>query len=622
MAAGRRAGGPLDIIFTMGNMRPQGSGPQLTGPQLTGPRGTGGSRSAIVTVDDDPGVSRAVARDLRRKYGEQHRIVRAESGAAALEALREMKLRGDQVAVILADYRMPQMNGIEFLERAMDLYPGARRALLTAYADTSAAIDAINVVDVDNYLLKPWDPPEEKLYPAVDGLLDIWRRSNFRPVPETKVIGHRWSARSSEVREFLARNQVPYRWYTTDQPEGQRLAEAALAVLDRTPDGTVPDGTSPDKTGPDGTEPGETGGLALPIVITPDGRVLVEPSDAELADRVGLATTPSAEFYDLIVIGGGPAGLGAAVYGASEGLRTVLVERTATGGQAGQSSRIENYLGFPDGVSGAQLTGRARRQATKFGAEVLTTREAVGLEISGSARTVRFSDGSSIGGHTVILATGVMYRQLAAPGVPELTGRGVYYGSALTEAVGCAGCDVYIVGGANSAGQAAVYLAKHAKSVTILVRGPSLERGMSYYLIQQVRSIPNITVRTCTEVVGAAGEDHLDGLTLRDSNTGATQEVSAQYLFVFIGAAPLTGWLDGVVSRDQRGFIPAGPDLVVDGRPPAGWDLDRGPYHLETSVPGVFVAGDARAESAKRVASAVGEGAMAVMLVHRYLEKL
>jgi thioredoxin reductase (NADPH) len=559
----------------------------------------GAPRTAIVTVDDDPGVSRAVARDLRRRYGEQHRIVRAESGEAALEALREMKLRGDQVAVLLADYRMPQMNGIEFLEQAMDLYPGARRALLTAYADTGAAIDAINVVDVDNYLLKPWDPPEEKLYPAIDALLDTWRSSDFRPVPELKVIGHRWSARSSDVREFLARNQVPYRWYTTDQPEGERLLDAA------------------------GVTPSESGELPLPVVITPDGETLVEPSDAELADKVGLATAPAKDFYDLIVIGGGPAGLGAALYGASEGLRTVLVERTATGGQAGQSSRIENYLGFPDGVSGAQLTGRARMQAAKFGAELLTTREVITLDVDGSARTVRFADGSSIGGHTVILATGVNYRQLAAPGVTELTGRGVYYGSALTEAVGCTNNDVFIVGGANSAGQAAVYLAKTARSITILVRGPSLEKSMSYYLIQQVESIPNITVRTCTEVVAAQGTDHLERLTLRDSNTGQSQTVNAAYLFVFIGAAPRTDWLDGVILRDQRGFVPTGPDLPTSGqnRPP-GWELDRVPYHLETSVPGVFVAGDVRAESAKRVASAVGEGAMAVMLVHRYLEKL
>jgi thioredoxin reductase (NADPH) len=550
-------------------------------------------RTAILTVDDDPGVSRAVARDLRRRYGERHRIVRAESGAQALEALREMKLRGDLVAVILADYRMPEMNGIEFLEQAMDLYPGARRVLLTAYADTGAAIDAINVVDLDHYLLKPWDPPEEKLYPVVDGLLDAWLASDHRPVPETKVVGHKWSARSSGVREFLARNQVPYRWYSCEEPEGQRLLAAAGAD-----------------------------GLALPIVITPDGEALVEPSDAELAGRVGLATEPSKSFYDLIVIGGGPAGLGAAVYGASEGLRTVLVERTATGGQAGQSSRIENYLGFPDGVSGAQLTDRARRQAAKFGAEVLTTRDVVRLDVNGSARSVRFADGSAIDAHAIVLATGVSYRQLAAPGIDELTGRGVFYGSALTEATACSGQHVFIVGGANSAGQAAVYLSRGARSVTILVRGPSLERSMSYYLIQQISGIPSISIRTCTEVIAADGSDHLESLTLRDSVTGHTETVDAQMLFVFIGAAPLTDWLDGVVVRDGRGFVLAGPDLSVEGQRPRGWDLDRAPYHLETSVPGVFVAGDARAESAKRVASAVGEGAMAVMLVHRYLEKL
>jgi thioredoxin reductase (NADPH) len=559
---------------------------------VTTPEG-GTPRIAIITVDDDPGVSRAVARDLRRRYGEQHRIVRAESGDSALDALRQMKLRGDQVAVILADYRMPQMNGIEFLERAMDIYPGAKRVLLTAYADTDAAINAINVVDLDHYLLKPWDPPEEKLYPVVDGLLEAWLATDHRRVPETKIVGHRWSARSSEVREFLARNQVPYRWYASDEPEGERLLEAAQAD-----------------------------GQRLPVVITPDGEALVEPTDSELASRVGLATTPSKEFYDLIVIGGGPAGLGAAVYGASEGLRTVLVERTATGGQAGQSSRIENYLGFPDGVSGAQLTDRARRQAAKFGAEVLTTRDVIGLEVNGSARSVRFADGSAIDAHTVILATGVSYRRLGAPGLDDMTGRGVYYGSALTEAAACSGQDIFIVGGANSAGQAAVYLARGAKSVTILVRGSSLEQSMSYYLIQQIQDIPNISVRTCTEVIDAEGSDHLERLTLRDTSTGATETVDAQWLFLFIGAAPLTDWLDGVVERDLRGFVIAGPDLSVEGQMPKGWVLDRAPYHLETSVPGVFVAGDARAESAKRVASAVGEGAMAVMLVHRYLEKL
>lgn len=550
------------------------------------------ARTVIMTVDDDPGVSRAVARDLRRRYGASYRIVRAESGASALEALRELKLRGDLVAVILADYRMPRMNGIEFLEQALDVYPGARRVLLTAYADTDAAIDAINVVDLDHYLLKPWDPPEEKLYPVLDDLLEAWRRSDRRPVPSTKVVGHRWSARSSDVREFLARNQVPYRWYSSDGPEGRRLLAAA---------------------GGDG--------MRLPVVITPDGTALVEPEPVELAAHVGLATTPTADFYDLVVIGGGPAGLGAAVYGASEGLRTVLVERSATGGQAGQSSRIENYLGFPDGVSGAQLTERARRQATRFGAEILTAREATGLEISGAARVVRFSDGSAVAAHSVILATGVSYRQLTAPGCDDLTGCGVFYGSALTEASACRGQDVYIVGGANSAGQAAMYLARGAKSVTLLVRGPDLTASMSYYLIQQIDEAPNISVRAGTVVEAAHGDGHLERLTLRDTRTGRTEPVDAQWLFVFIGAAPLTDWLDGTVLRDERGFILAGPDLTADGRPPAGWELDRPPYHLETNVPGVFVAGDARAESAKRVASAVGEGAMAVLLVHRYLEQ-
>lgn len=550
------------------------------------------ARTVIMTVDDDPGVSRAVARDLRRRYGASYRIVRAESGESALDALRELKLRGDLVAVILADYRMPRMNGIEFLEQALDVFPGARRVLLTAYADTGAAIDAINVVDLDHYLLKPWDPPEEKLYPVLDDLLEAWRRSDHRPVPSTKVVGHRWSARSSDVREFLARNQVPYRWYSSDEPEGLRLLAAA----------------------------GEDG-MRLPVVITPDGAPLVEPESVDLAARVGLATTPEADFYDLVVIGGGPAGLGAAVYGASEGLRTVLVERSATGGQAGQSSRIENYLGFPDGVSGAQLTDRARRQATKFGAEILTAREVTGLEVNGGARVVRFSDGSAVAAHSVILATGVSYRQLAAPGCDELGGCGVFYGSALTEAAACQGHDVYIVGGANSAGQAAMYLSRFAKSVTLLVRGPDLAASMSHYLIQQIEAAPNISVRCGAVVESAHGDGRLERLTLRDTGSGETELVDAQWLFVFIGAAPLTDWLDGTVLRDERGFILAGPDLTPDGRPPADWELDRPPYHLETNVPGVFVAGDARAESAKRVASAVGEGAMAVMLVHRYLEQ-
>lgn len=549
-------------------------------------------RTAIVTVDDDPGVSRAVARDLRRRYGGDYRIIRAESAAEGLEALRELRARNDPVALLLADYRMPQMNGIEFLEQAMDLFPTARRILLTAYADTSAAIEAINVVDLDYYLLKPWDPPEEKLYPILDDQLQHWKTTDRRPLPATKVVGHQWSARCSAVREFLGRNQVPYRWYLCDEPEGARIL-AAAGVDDR----------------------------RLPVIITADGQLLVEPSDADLAAKVGLATRPAEDFYDLVVVGGGPAGLGAAVYGASEGLRTVLVERLAAGGQAGQSSRIENYLGFPDGVSGAQLTDRARRQAQKFGAELITAREVIGIEVNGSARTIRFADGSAVDAHAVVLATGVSYNQLNAPGVAELTGRGIYYGSTVSEAAACEGTDVFIVGGANSAGQAAVHFARRARSVTILVRSASLESSMSYYLIQQIRSLPNVAVRTGTEVAAASGDGHLESLTLVDNATGDTEEVEAQRVFVFIGASPCTDWLDGVLVRDERGFVVAGPDLAAAGADLPGWSVDRPPYHLETSIPGVFVAGDARAESAKRVASAVGEGAMAVMLVNRYLAK-
>jgi thioredoxin reductase (NADPH) len=557
---------------------------------MTRPPGEAELRPVIVTVDDDPGVSRAVARDLRRRYGERNRIVRAESGEQALDALRQMKLRGDQVAVIVADYRMPGLTGIEFLEQAMDIYPFARRVLLTAYADTNAAIDAINIVDLDHYLLKPWDPPEEKLYPVIDDLLSAWQREDRKPVKEAKLVGHRWSAPSAQLRDFLARNQVPYRWYASDSDEGQRLLAAA---------------------GADGRD--------LPVLITADGEALVTPTQAEVAAKASLSTVPARDFYDLVVVGGGPAGLGAAVYGASEGLRTVLVEKFATGGQAGQSSRIENYLGFPDGVSGGQLTDRARRQAVKFGAELLTTCEVTSLEVNGPARTIRLSDGSAISAKAVILATGVSYRQLPAPGCTEMTGAGVFYGAALTEAEACKDQDVYVVGGANSAGQAAVYLSRFARSVTMLVRAPALEQSMSYYLIQQIAAIPEIEVRVCTEVAEVHGNGHLEQLTLRDLVSGGTEMVDAGQLFIFIGAAPRTAWLDGVVARDQRGFVLAGPDVDQKEH---GWQPDRPPYHLETSVPGVFAAGDVRAESAKRVASAVGEGAMAVMFVHRYLETL
>jgi len=548
------------------------------------------SQPILMTVDDDPAVSRSVARDLRRRYGKDYRVIRADSGADALDALREIKLRGDAVAAILADYRMPQMDGIAFLEKAMDLFPHARRALLTAYADTDAAIQAINVVDVDHYLLKPWDPPEEKLYPVIDALVETWKAVGDKPVEEVKLIGHRYNSPSFQMRDFLARNAVPYRWYSVEDDEGRRILQAAEA-------------TDAD----------------IPVVVTPDGTVLKNPSGSEIADAVGLSTRPAQEFYDLVVIGGGPAGLGAAVYGASEGLRTVLVEKKATGGQAGTSSRIENYLGFPDGVSGAQLTDRARRQAQKFGAEVLTARDVVGLEARGSSRVVTFGDGSEIAAHSVILASGVTYRALQADGIEELTGRGVYYGSAATEAPECKGEHVYIVGGANSAGQAAVFFSRHASDVTILVRGESLEASMSHYLIEQIAGIENIHVRTHTTVKQAHGDEHLERLTLCEN--GVTETVESGHLFIFIGAAPRTDWLGEGIHRDEHGFVCTGPDLTANGQRPAGWSLDRDPHYLESSIPGVFVAGDVRAQSVKRVASAVGEGAMAVTLVHRYLEE-
>src|SRR3954467_1241741 len=549
------------------------------------------SQPILMTVDDDPAVSRSVARDLRRRYGKDYRVIRADSGPDALDALREIKLRGDAVAAILADYRMPQMDGIAFLEKAMDLFPHARRALLTAYADTDAAIQAINVVDVDHYLLKPWDPPEEKLYPVLDALLDAWQATGDREVEDIRVVGHRWSEPSYQIRDFLARNLVPYKWLAPDDPEGRRPLGAA------------------------GGRPG-----SIPLVVTADGRAMAQPSNSEVAEAAGLSTAPERDFYDLIIVGGGPAGLGAAVYGASEGLRTLLVERQAVGGQAGQSSRIENYLGFPDGISGAQLTDRARRQADKFSAEVLNTRDVTGLRMDGSARTLTFADGGEVSAHSVVLATGVAYRPLVADGVADLTGSGVYYGSASTEGPSCAGSDVYIVGGANSAGQAALFFARYARTVTLLVRGDSLESSMSYYLIQQLNKIENISVRTRTHVVSAQGDGHLQAITLCDSKNGLEATVECGYLFVFIGAEPRTDWLGDTISRDEKGFLHTGPDLLSNGTRPLGWDRDRDPFYLECSVPGIFAAGDVRATSGKRVASAVGEGAMAVTLVHRYLE--
>jgi thioredoxin reductase (NADPH) len=548
------------------------------------------ARPILLTVDDDPSVSRAVARDLRRRYGADYRIVRADNGSEALDLIRDLILRGEQVAAILADYRMPRMNGIDFLEEAMDLVPDARRALLTAYADTDAAIAAINVVDVDHYLLKPWEPPEEKLYPVIDDLISAWQEGAKQSDSKIKILGHPWSSASYEVRDFLARNLVPYRWHNITDADSQRLLAAAGAD-----------------------------DASAPVVITADGRPLIQPTLTELASAVGLSTQPAGDFYDLVIIGGGPAGLGAAVYAASEGLKTVIVERAAPGGQAGQSARIENYLGFPDGVSGGQLTERARRQAQRFGAELLTARTVSGLEPRGSARQVQFDDGTSVLAHAVVLACGVSYRHLDARGTADLVGRGVYYGAAATQAQACKDQHVIIVGGANSAGQAAAFFARYAGKVTMVVRGDSLERSMSSYLIDQIRAIDNIEVRLHTSVLSCAGDEHLQCVTLVDNVDGTQQVLDAGQLFIFIGAAPLTDWLPPMLIRDRSGFVVTGPDLVVDGKRPKGWDLDRDPYLLESSIPGVFAAGDVRAASVKRVASAVGEGALAVTLVHRYL---
>ena len=553
------------------------------------------SKPSLLTVEDDPGVSQAVARDLRRKYGDNFRVVRADSGASALETLRQLKLRGDDVALLLADHRMPEMTGVTFLQHSIELFPEAKRVLLTAYADTDAAIQAINQVQLHHYLLKPWNPPEEKLYPVIDDLLEDWSADHHPTFEGVRVIGHRWSARSHEVKDFLARHFVPYQWLDVeDDPEAQKLLEVAGVS------------SAPER---------------MPIVLTQSGAVLESPSDVELAAEIGLRTRADLPFYDLIIVGGGPAGLAAAVYGASEGLRTVLVEARAAGGQAAQSSRIENYLGFPSGLSGGDLARRAIAQAQRLGAELITVNEVCELDCRGSVQVVRTSNGTELSAHAVIIATGVSYRRLAAPGVDALTGRGIYYGAAATEVRNTAGSDVYIVGGANSAGQAAVHCAKFARSVTLLIRGATLEQGMSQYLIDQIRGILNIHTRGQVEVVAARGEDHLEHITIADRATGRQEEFPTNFLFIFIGAQPRTDWVGAAVARDNRGFILSGLDLMEGGSRRRDWPLDRDPFPLETSVPGVFVAGDVRHSYAKRVAAAVGEGAMAVSLVHQYLAK-
>jgi len=555
------------------------------------------AKPVLLTVDDDPEVLRAVERDLRRRYAERYRVLRADSGATALEALRGLKRRGDSVALLLVDQRMPQMTGVEFLGEAMELFPNAKRVLLTAYADTDAAIGAINDARIHHYLLKPWDPPEEHLYPVLDDLLDDWMGSFRPPFEGVRVLGTRWSPHSYAIRDFLTRNQAPYQWIDVEMAgqvaEVRRLVEAAGAESS-----------------------------TLPKVLFPDGTSLADPSLGDLAEKLGLRMRPEVAFYDLVIVGGGPAGLAAAVYGASEGLSTVLIEMEAPGGQAGMSSRIENYLGFPSGLSGGDLARRAVAQARRFGVEILSPQRVTGVSVEGPSRVVKLSAGSDIGCKVLLIATGVAYRKLDVPGAERLQGCGVYYGAAMTEAISCEGEDVYIVGGANSAGQAAMYFSKFARKVVMLVRGPSLSSTMSQYLIDQIKKTPNIQVQTGSQVVEVHGDTHLEAISIRGGNNGHAPTVPTNLLSIFIGAEPNTDWLSGVVERDERGFILTGADLVRDGKRPAGWQLERNPYWVECSVPGIFAAGDVRHGSVKRVASGVGEGSIAVQFTHQYLSEV
>jgi thioredoxin reductase (NADPH) len=554
--------------------------------QPTEARGERERRPAIVAVDDEPAVLAAVARDLRRGFGERYRILRATSGAEALDLLKQIRARGEQVALLVADQRMPGLSGTDYLVQARAIVPEAKRVLLTAYADTEAAISAINDVHLDYYLLKPWDPPEEHLYPVVEDLLTTWEAGAALEAGGVRVIGHRFSKETHDLRDFLARNRVPGRWLDVERDsEARELLTVA---------------------GVDGDH--------LPVALLEDGAVLERPTVLELAERLGIAAQPAQDHYDLVIVGGGPAGLAAAVYGASEGLRTVMVEREAPGGQAGQSSRIENYLGFPAGLSGSELAQRATTQARRLGAELLTVQDAAGLRVEGAGRVVDLTGGGALSANCVLIASGVSYRTMNAPGFADFTGAGIYYGAAMTEARSCKDQHVVIIGGANSAGQAAVYFSGYAKKVTILVRSDSLTKSMSHYLIEQIDALPNVEVRTRSQAVAAEGEDmHLRALRIRDAEGNETVE-EADACFVFIGAAPRTDWLEGVVARDDRGFVLAGPEVRDNG-----WQLKRDPYVLETSVPGVFVAGDVRSRSVKRVASAVGEGSMAVSLIHEYL---
>ncbi len=555
------------------------------------------AKPILLSVDDDSDVLRSIERDLRSKYGAEYRVIGSDSPEGALDLLKQLKVRNDSVALLLADQRMPRMDGVEFLQQGMRIFPKAKRALLTAYTDMNAAISAINQANINYFFLKPWDPPSEHLYPQLDDLLDDWQ-ATYRPTFEgIRVLGTRWSPRSYDLRDFLARNHVPYQWIdveiSANDPETKRLMEAL---------------------GPEAAN--------LPVVLFPDGTKLLESLPADVAKKVGLRTRAQTDFYDLAIVGGGPAGLAAAVYGASEGLKTVMIEKEAPGGQAGMSSRIENYLGFPAGLSGNDLARRAVVQAQRFGVEILSPLEVVGVRTEGSYRIIKLADGNEISCHALMISTGVQWRKLEAEGIDRLQGAGIYYGGGATEALSCAGEIVYVVGGANSAGQAAMNFAKYAERVVILVRGDSLAATMSQYLIDQIKETPNIQIWAHASMVEAHGTTHLEEISVLCSDTNKIERVPASSMFIFIGALPRTEWLAGLVERDERGFILTGPDLIRDGQHPKGWTLDRDPFLLETNVPGIFAVGDVRYGSVKRVASGVGEGSVAVQFIHQYLSKV
>src|ERR1700693_6384400 len=555
------------------------------------------AKPILLSVDDDSDVLRSIERDLRSKYGAEYRVIGSDSPEGALDLLKQLKVRNDSVALLLADQRMPRMDGVEFLQQATGIFPTAKRALLTAYADTNAAISAINHASINYFFLKPWDPPTEHLYPQLNDMLDDWQAA-YRPVCQgIRVLGTRWSPRSYELRDFLARNHVPYQWIdvetSVNDPETKRLLDAL---------------------GPEAA--------SLPVVLFPDGTKLLESLPADVAQKVGLRTRAQTSFYDLAIVGGGPAGLAAAVYGASEGLHTVMIEREAPGGQAGMSARIENYLVYPMGLSGGDLARRAVVQAQRFGVEILSPQEALGVRVEGPYRMIKMADGNEISCHALMIATGVQWPRLEAPGIDRLQGAGVYYGGGSTEALSCKGEFVYVIGGANSAGQAAMNFAKYAERVVIVVRGSSLSSTMSQYLIDQIRETPNIQIWPNASVAEVHGETHLEEISFLCSDTSKLERVPATSMFIFIGALPRTDWLADVVERDDRGFILTGPDLVRDGQRPKGWTLDRDPFLLETNIPGLFAVGDVRHGSVKRVASGVGEGSVAVQFIHQYLSKV